>query len=374
MSKVLDYSFARPDPATIAKQGFTGVMRYLSPNAGKNLTPAERDALREAGLAIGLVWEWYAQRAKEGMAAGVEDGRAAANQANALGFPQYLPIYFAVDWDATPGDQGAINAYFQGIRSVLGGRKLGAYGGYWVIKRLFDAGMIVYGWQTYAWSGGNWEARAQLRQVLNGQWNGQVDFDESVAADYGAWTPDQKQQPPLPPVPSPAPGALEYVIKSGDTFWGLEEKNGWVHGTLQNLNPTINPATLKIGSSIRIPNTGMTGAGATPPAASAKHTIVAGDTFYGLEATNGWKHGTLQGLNPGINPTQLQIGQQINVPGGDKPAEPAHATTAKYKIAKGDTFWQLETNHGWGHGTLQGLNPGTDPTKLQIGAEINIPA
>lgn len=46
---------------------------------------------------------------------------------------------------------------------------------------------------------------------------------------------------------------------------------------------------------------------------------------------------------------------------------------SKYKIKKGDTFWQLETDNGWNHGSLEHLNPNLDPRKLQIGAMIHIP-
>lgn len=190
-AKLLDYSFARPDPAYIKSQGFEGVIRYLSPDPSskKVLTVQERDALRAAGLAIGLVWESYAMRGKEGYEAGVQDGRAALSQASNLGFPDHLPVYFAIDWDATAEEQSNINEYFHGVRSVFGSRKVGAYGGYYVIKRLFDVSKIDYGWQTYAWSDGLWDNRAQLRQILNDQWNGQVDFDESTTGDWGGWQP-----------------------------------------------------------------------------------------------------------------------------------------------------------------------------------------
>lgn len=373
--KLLDYSFARPDPANIKNQGFVGVLRYLSPNAGKNLTADERDALRAQGLGIGLVWEWYENRAKEGKAAGLADGLAALNQANALGYPQYLPLYFAVDFDATEQDQGPINDYFDGVRTSLAGRKVGAYGGFYPVKRLFDAQLIQYGWQTYAWSGGQWDSRAQLRQTLNGQWGGQVDFDEAVADDWGGWLADVKPGPVVEPKPAPLPaaGTHDYVIHAGDTFWGLEAQNGWTHGTLQNLNPTAVATQLAVGQTIKVPGAAASGNPISISAETGTHTIVAGDTFWGLEVANGWSHGTLQGLNPGVNPSTLQIGQVINVPGGGQPT-PAHENTAKYTIKSGDTFWGLETAHGWGHGTLQSLNAGQDPTKLQIGQEITIPA
>lgn len=376
MAKILDYSFARPLATYIRDQGFTGVVRYLSPNPGKNLTIGERDSLRAAGLSIGLVWEWYAQRPLEGLQAGVEDARAAAAQAAALGFPEYLPIYFAVDWDASEQQQGAINAYFQGVRSVFSGRKVGAYAGYYPLKRLFDAQLITHGWQTYAWSGGRWDERAQLRQTRNGQWNGSVDFGETMSDDHGLWMVSSAAQPAPTPKPAPAPnGTHGYKIQKNDTFWGLEVQNNWTHGTIQNLNPTVQATKLKIGQTIKVP--GTTGGGTNNPISEAtplsKLEIRAGDTFWGLENANGWPHGTLQGLNPSVVANKLAIGQQINVPGSGNAPSPAVAQTRTQKIAKGDTFWALETANGWGHGTLQGLNPGVEPTKLKIGQSINIP-
>ena len=44
------------------------------------------------------------------------------------------------------------------------------------------------------------------------------------------------------------------------------------------------------------------------------HVIRKGDTFWGLEKQNNWEHGTLQKLNPSANPNLLQIGQVINIP------------------------------------------------------------
>jgi len=164
--KLVDYSFARPDPAYIKAQGFGGVMRYLSPPPnGKNITVAEKNALTAQGLKFGLVWESTANRALSGNAAGKADAQSALSQANALGFNG--AIYFAVDFDATPAQQAPINDYLNGARIVLGDR-VGVYGGYYVVKRCFDAGVVKWGWQTYAWSGGNWDSRAQIRQVKNG--------------------------------------------------------------------------------------------------------------------------------------------------------------------------------------------------------------
>ncbi|MFI2206441.1 hypothetical protein ACH47Z_37915 [Streptomyces sp. NPDC020192] len=49
--------------------------------------------------------------------------------------------------------------------------------------------MQAWGWQTYAWSGGNWDSRAQLRQVQNDITvaGHDADLDQAMAADFGQW-------------------------------------------------------------------------------------------------------------------------------------------------------------------------------------------
>ena len=44
----------------------------------------------------------------------------------------------------------------------------------------------------------------------------------------------------------------------------------------------------------------------------------------------------------------------------------------KYCIQKGDNLWNLENEWNIPHGTLQRINPSIDPQKLQIGQEINV--
>lgn len=188
MSQVLDYSLARPAPADIKARGYLGVLRYVAPlqDAPKVITASEYAALRSAGLVVCLNWEWYGNRAREGYAAGHADAEAALAQANALAYTG--AIYFSVDYDAPESDQPNINAYFVGCADVLGLARLGAYGGYWPLSRLFDAGRITYGWQTFAWSGGNRESRAHLYQ--NGQTDlGECDVNDVLKADWAGGPP-----------------------------------------------------------------------------------------------------------------------------------------------------------------------------------------
>ncbi|MEV4754560.1 DUF1906 domain-containing protein [Micromonospora sp. NPDC049559] len=186
----IDYAWGRPRPSVIVSSGYSFVCRYLSRStSGKNLTKAEADALRAAGLDLVCVWETSAGEALDGYAAGAANATEANRQAVACGMPATRPIYFAVDFDATSAQQSVINSYFDGIASVIGRGRTGVYGGYGVTSRLFNAAKVTWGWQTYAWSGGSWDSRAQLRQVLNGITVDGVDCDrdEAHAADFGQW-------------------------------------------------------------------------------------------------------------------------------------------------------------------------------------------
>lgn len=105
-----------------------------------------------------------------------------------------------------------------------------------------------------------------------------------------------------------------------------------------------------------------------PQSSENYHEIVAGDTFWDLETRYNMIHGTLQTLNPELDPLLLQIGSKIkigNTPNGDRTSESSY-----YTIVGGDTFWDLENAWGLEHGTLQRLNPDDEPTRLQIGQRI----
>jgi hypothetical protein len=200
----VDYAWARPSPASLKAEGYGFVARYLSyDTTGKNLSAGEADELMAAGLDVVSNWEWGAQDALQGYGLGVQHAQAAESQAKADGMPAGRPIYFSIDFDAQPSQQAAINAYFDGVASVLGRNRTGAYGGYGAVSRLFDDGKITWAWQTYAWSYGQWDSRAQLRQIQNGIGpGGEMDKDQSMVADFGQWGPGTTSAPP-PPVGPP---------------------------------------------------------------------------------------------------------------------------------------------------------------------------
>lgn len=182
----LDWAWGTMSVSALLADHITFAARYLSHDASKDLSRPEAIRLSRAGIDLVVVWETTANRAGQGFAAGQVDAQSAWQAAKALGMPDHRPIYFAVDFDANGPE---VAAYFQGVASYLGVSRTGVYAGVRPVSYLFSRGLIAWAWQTYAWSGGQWNKRAQLRQVHNGHTVGGVDADDdvAVAADFGQW-------------------------------------------------------------------------------------------------------------------------------------------------------------------------------------------
>jgi Rv2525c-like, glycoside hydrolase-like domain len=225
-----------PSGAQMRSAGYQFLVRYLSGGNSKDLTAGELADLRANGIQVAVVWETSGTSCLGGYGAGVSDAQGAEQEAASLGGPSDRPIYFAIDFDAQPGDYGVIGSYFDGVASVLGRNRTGVYAGYYPVRWLFDNGKVRWAWQTYAWSYGNWDSRAQLRQYLNDTYvdGVNVDLDHAMTADYGQWG----FRPPPPPnegqrlaVAVNANGRLEfaYADDSRGTLshdW-QKEADGW---------------------------------------------------------------------------------------------------------------------------------------------------
>ena len=225
MTEGVDFS-TNPSGAAIAAAGKSFVVRYV-PYGGqtKGLTAAQLADYRANNLAVALVMETTTQRALGGVIipdvddayaaslgiarpahitpdyAGAADAWYADTQVRALGFPANQPVYFAVDFDANVGQRtitatdpdrrDELAAYLRGAAGSITLARVGVYGSFWVVEWAFANGLVTFGWQTYAWSGGRVSARAQLYQYRNAVTlaGTTLDLDRSQAVNFGQWAP-----------------------------------------------------------------------------------------------------------------------------------------------------------------------------------------
>lgn len=186
----VDYSWGRPDPECLYRNGKRFAVRYVSFNTtGKNITLSEAQRLNAAGLSIVTNWEWDAHDQLGGLPAGEGHAAAADELHRRAGGPADRPIYFSTDFDANPSQLTVAYDYLRGAAREIGWSRVGVYGGVRTIRFMADKG-VRWLWQTYAWSGGVWDRRANIRQYRNGVQlcGGDTDLNRAMTDDYGQWT------------------------------------------------------------------------------------------------------------------------------------------------------------------------------------------
>ncbi len=112
------------------------------------------------------------------------------------------------------------------------------------------------------------------------------------------------------------PGGFLYQIRAGDTFYAIARAHGMTVDTLRRANPGVNPSSLRVGQLICIPTALAPGVPSQPacPAGATPYIIRRGDTFYGIARRFRVSVAALTSANPGVNPGRLQIGQLVCIP------------------------------------------------------------
>ncbi len=162
-------------------------------------------------------------------------------------------------------------------------------------------------------------------------------------------------------------GGTLYTIKPGDSFYGLARRFNTTINAIIVANPGINPANLQLGQQICIPVAPTPG----PCPGGFLYTITIGDTFFSIARRYGISVPALSAANPGVDLNRLQIGQQVCVPA---PApEPIPCPGGTYVIKPGDTLIAIARREGYTLDALIAENPGINPNTLQAGQVICLP-
>ncbi len=164
------------------------------------------------------------------------------------------------------------------------------------------------------------------------------------------------------------PGTFPYKIKAGDNFYRLAIGFNTTIPALIGANPTVNPTNLQIGQNICIPRQRI-----YPACPEGNYyTIKGGDTLYSIARRFNVSLDDVIEANPGINPYMLMIGQVICIPLATPPVQCPPDTTL-YTIKSGDTFYSLSQRFNTTVSALIDSNPGINYRALLIGQKICIP-
>lgn len=203
MSTAYDFSFARPDPASLGD----GALRYLAPvgwfswpehSAGKVVGLDELAALWAAGIPVGLVWEIDTNDYLGGYDQGVAYGQLARAMATQLSYPADWPIYCAVDCRLTAAQRALALEYQRGFH--VGAANGRPYGEGALIEDCVGTYQSGKGWMPETWGGS--VDHVALVQLVNPRpgvvFVDGTDANVIVDPDWGGYLPGV-----APPIPTP---------------------------------------------------------------------------------------------------------------------------------------------------------------------------
>ena len=278
---------------SLKSKGIQYVGRYLG-NSWKSMDKTEADGIMAAGLQIVSIWETNPTHAayftKD---QGVLDAKEASSYAKAISQTEGSAIYFAVDYDAAPADMPLILNYFSGVREGIDKNfRVGVYGSYSVLHKLYHHQAVDFYWQTTSWSRGN---VAGFHHILQYQHNTNlagilVDYNE-FSNRAGSWSRNA--------------GSIEgpsttYTVQPGDTLGKIAARFGTTVAELVKLNNIDNPNLIYPGQNLQL-------------SGPSYYTIQSGDTLSQIAFTFGTTVAQLQAWNEIRDPNVIRAGQRIRV-------------------------------------------------------------
>ncbi|GAB3971011.1 hypothetical protein GCM10029978_045390 [Actinoallomurus acanthiterrae] len=181
-----------PDPGQIAAAGYTFLSYYLT--GPGSMTAAKVAACAAHGVAVIANFEQLADPTGRGHSGGQSDAQTALAAANACGIPGDRPIYFSLDYDVQPSGFAAVDAYLDGIASVLPPSRIGVYSSTWCIDHLAGNGKASWFWQSMSggFSGGqnatlNPHTHIWQRGYYTTPGGASCEWDYAITTDYGQW-------------------------------------------------------------------------------------------------------------------------------------------------------------------------------------------
>lgn len=177
----------------------------------------------------------------------------------------------------------------------------------------------------------------------------------------------------------PAPGAGRYVVADGDNFWSIAHRLGLDVAELTRANAAVDPQKLRPGQVLSLPGVSKADGGEHRPAREARtggdtaglYPVAKGDTLWALARRFGVDVSTLLTSNGEVDPSRLQIGQLVTIPGG---LSAVSAESLAFPVSDGDTLAGIARRFGISLDTLLAANPDIDPLRLQKGQIVQVPS
>ena len=147
----------------------------------------------------------------------------------------------------------------------------------------------------------------------------------------------------------------EYVVKKGDTLYGIANKYNVSVDNLKSYN-NLSTDSLSIGQKIKIPDNEVN---------SNEYVVKSGDSLYSISKKYGVSVDELMSVN-NLKSTVLSVGQVLKIPNSGE------VTNVIYTVKKGDSLWSIAKNNKTTVDAIVKLN-NLSNANLSIGQKLLLP-
>jgi murein DD-endopeptidase MepM/ murein hydrolase activator NlpD len=165
-------------------------------------------------------------------------------------------------------------------------------------------------------------------------------------------------------VPSGQGSVTEYLVRNGDTLWGISATVGVPIGQLASANGLDDPNWVPAGRVLTVPRGGTTPGRVGAPSAigsAGRYTVRAGDALYDIALKTGVPVGQLAAANGISDPSFLAVGQVLTIPAAWDCPVPGASFVNDYGYVRPD---------GAGHEGVDLFAPRGTPVVAPVGGSV----
>jgi LysM repeat protein len=181
-------------------------------------------------------------------------------------------------------------------------------------------------------------------------------------------TPTTAVEPTLTTPVSATPGTgaaeteFEYVVKTGDTLWGLAQRFGTTVDAIRAKNGLAGNVIYK-DQDLVIPASG--------DGEAVTHVVQIGENLFRISLKYGTTVEAIAAANNIINPNLVYAGQQLTIQGGQTPGG---STGVRYHVVQpGETLWSIAMRYGTTPWNIAAANGIANINFIYAGRTLRIP-
>ena len=166
------------------------------------------------------------------------------------------------------------------------------------------------------------------------------------------------------------------IVQPGQTLSEIALQQGVTLESLVALNQIADPDRIYVGQRLRVASASAEPASPAAPAAGSAvtHVVAWGESLSDIAVRYGTSVGAIAAANGLADPSYIQSGQRLTIPAaGSGPTAAQPTAPATHTVASGETLWGIAVRYGTSVGAIAAANGLADPSYVRTGQRLTVP-